>query len=73
LGLGHNKLKDGQLNTIGQSFPNLLGLDLSYNELSEIDVTVDNLVNLKNLRMLSLYGNPFCLLENYRKAMLNEF
>lgn len=72
LNLGHNNLKDNFLLRLNSACPNLMCLDLCYNQLSEIDITIENLKTLKNLKMLSLYGNPICLLNNYKKSLLHE-
>ncbi|KRX00625.1 hypothetical protein PPERSA_00852 [Pseudocohnilembus persalinus] len=73
LGLGYNKLSDEAIQTIGYQLPNLLCLDLCYNDLCMIDILIESLQILKQLKMLTTYGNPISLLPNYHKAMVHAF
>jgi len=43
-----------------------MSLDLSYNDLLDLDATLKPLKTLPNLRVLLLQGNPFCALPTYR-------
>jgi Leucine-rich repeat (LRR) protein len=43
-----------------------MSLDLSYNDLLDLDATLKALKPLPNLRVLLLQGNPFCVLPAYR-------
>ncbi|KAJ3393496.1 hypothetical protein HDU92_007692 [Lobulomyces angularis] len=54
-------------------FPeNLKSLDLSFNNLTNLVSTVDVLKPFKNLKILNLKGNPFCLIKNYKKFCLKN-
>lgn len=46
--------------------PNLVSLDLSYNNFTDLLSLLSNLVTLKKLRILVLQGNPLALLPGYR-------
>jgi hypothetical protein len=46
---------------------------LSFNNLIEIENVLDSVAMMKKLKMLSLFGNPICLLANYKTAILHEF
>ncbi|XP_032327198.1 leucine-rich repeat-containing protein 43 isoform X2 [Camelus ferus] len=61
LGLGHNKLL-GPL----ESLPNLVSLDLSFNDLTDLRSMVASLRTLPCLRLLVLQGNPLALVPYYR-------
>jgi hypothetical protein len=50
-------------------FPNIFSLDLSFNNLSEIEPTLVWLRQLQSLKMLSLEGNPLVLTKNYTKIV----
>lgn len=74
LGLAYNKINDDfvgylyfkvilALECISYCFPHLKSLDLSYNTLCKIEETIENLVPLKQLRILSMKGNPICLVK----------
>lgn len=63
LGLGYNDITciDGLLPACNA----LLSLDLSYNNISDLGEFIASLRLFKNLRHLSLEGNPICLLPDY--------
>lgn len=44
----------------------MISLDLSYNDLLDLDATLRPLKMLANLRVLMLHGNPFCALPSYK-------
>lgn len=46
--------------------PNLVSLDLSYNNFTNLLSLLPKLLTLKKLRVLVLQGNPFALLPGYR-------
>jgi Leucine-rich repeat (LRR) protein len=50
-------------------FPNLFSLDVSYNELCDMNLTLVWLMQLSKLRMLSLEGNPLVLTNNYLRVI----
>uniref|UniRef100_A0ABM5F2N9 Leucine-rich repeat-containing protein 43 isoform X1 n=1 Tax=Pogona vitticeps TaxID=103695 RepID=A0ABM5F2N9_9SAUR len=68
LGLGHN----GQLGSSEEQYltdafwPNLVSLDLSYNNFTNLLSLFPKLLTLKRLRILVLQGNPLSLLPGYR-------
>ena len=71
LGLGHNQLDDSCLEGLASKAPNLLGLDLAYNYISQIDTTVDQLMSYRRLKMINLFGNPISIIPEYRKLILD--
>ncbi|XP_045313600.1 leucine-rich repeat-containing protein 43 isoform X2 [Leopardus geoffroyi] len=68
LGLGHNKLL-GPLESLyvtSNHWPNLVSLDLSFNDLTDLQGMMASLSTLRRLRLLVLQGNPLALLPYYR-------
>ncbi|XP_058547315.1 leucine-rich repeat-containing protein 43 isoform X2 [Neofelis nebulosa] len=68
LGLGHNKLL-GPLESLyvtSNHWPNLVSLDLSFNDLTDLQGMMASLRTLRRLRLLVLQGNPLALLPYYR-------
>ncbi|XP_050002491.1 leucine-rich repeat-containing protein 43 isoform X2 [Alexandromys fortis] len=68
LGLGHNKLL-GPLESLyvtSRNWPNLVSLDLGFNELTDLQSMIAGLCTLKHLRLLVLQGNPLALVPYYR-------
>uniref|UniRef100_A0A6I8PBK1 Leucine rich repeat containing 43 n=1 Tax=Ornithorhynchus anatinus TaxID=9258 RepID=A0A6I8PBK1_ORNAN len=68
LGLGSNRLF-GSLEAIYFSanfWPNLVSLDLGFNDLTELQNVVSGLCPLRKLRLLVLQGNPLALVPSYR-------
>ncbi|XP_069877682.1 leucine-rich repeat-containing protein 43-like isoform X2 [Dipodomys merriami] len=68
LGLGHNKLL-GPLESLfvtSQHWPNLVSLDLGFNDLTDLQSMVASLSTLQSLRLLVLQGNPLALVPYYR-------
>ncbi|XP_036210301.1 leucine-rich repeat-containing protein 43 [Myotis myotis] len=68
LGLGHNKLL-GPLQSMyitSQYWPNLVSLDLGFNDLTDLQGMVASLSTLQRLRLLVLQGNPLALVPYYR-------
>ena len=61
LGLSLNKMRSTGLVQIVKNFPNLFCLDLSFNDLCDLEVSITWLEQLPNLKMLSLEGNPLVL------------
>lgn len=71
LGAGYNLLWDEQIRCIHMQWPNLIFLDLSFNQLTDISaVTKAFSENLPSLHSLLLYGNPFALLRDYRERVM---
>ncbi|XP_058014776.1 leucine-rich repeat-containing protein 43 [Ahaetulla prasina] len=68
LGLSHNcQLGSSEEQYLAAVFwPNLVSLDLSYNNFTDLLSLLSTLSNLKKLRILILQGNPFALLPGYR-------
>ncbi|KAF6082014.1 leucine rich repeat containing 43 [Phyllostomus discolor] len=68
LGLGHNKLLGPQqsLYLTAEHWPNLVSLDLSFNDLMDLQGMVASLSTLQRLRLLVLQGNPLALVPYYR-------
>ncbi|XP_007448762.1 PREDICTED: leucine-rich repeat-containing protein 43 [Lipotes vexillifer] len=73
LGLGHNKLL-GPLESLyvtSDYWPNLISLDLSFNDLTDLQGTVSGLRTLRRLRLLVLQGNPLALVSCYRGFVID--
>ncbi|KFP79846.1 Leucine-rich repeat-containing protein 43, partial [Acanthisitta chloris] len=68
LGLGYNRLcsplQDKCLTE--DLWPNLVSLDLSFNNLTDLLGLVSQLSSLQKLRVLVLQGNPLALIPTYR-------
>ncbi|XP_006894769.1 PREDICTED: leucine-rich repeat-containing protein 43 [Elephantulus edwardii] len=68
LGLGHNKLQ-GPLESLyvtADHWPNLVSLDLSFNNLTDLQSMLGAVRSLRQLRLLLLQGNPLGLVPYYR-------
>lgn len=68
LGLGHNKLL-GPLESLyvtTDHWPNLISLDLGFNNLTDLQGMIASLSTLPHLRLLVLQGNPLALVPFYR-------
>nr|XP_035940927.1 leucine-rich repeat-containing protein 43 isoform X1 [Halichoerus grypus] len=68
LGLGQNKLL-GPLESLyvtADHWPNLISLDLSFNDLTDLQGMIASLSTLPHLRLLGLQGNPLALVPYYR-------
>lgn len=50
----------------------LISLNISWNELSDLNATLEVLSGLDHLASLSAVGNPFCLLATYRAATIKR-
>ncbi|XP_061458526.1 leucine-rich repeat-containing protein 43 isoform X2 [Rhineura floridana] len=68
LGLGHNCQlgSSEELYLTGTYWPNLVSLDLSYNNFTNLLTLLSKLLTMKQLRILVLQGNPLALLPGYR-------
>ena len=64
VGLNMNKLRQPALTQLVKVFPNLFCLDVSFNDLCDLQTTVAWLKNLGDLKMLSVEGNPLILAPN---------
>ena len=53
-------------------FPNLFCLDVSFNDICDLDRALQWVTKLSKLRMLSLEGNPLVLTPNYSESILNK-
>uniref|UniRef100_A0A8C0DAQ4 Leucine rich repeat containing 43 n=1 Tax=Balaenoptera musculus TaxID=9771 RepID=A0A8C0DAQ4_BALMU len=74
LGLGHNKLL-GPLESVyvtSDYWPNLVSLDLSFNDLTDLQGMVAGLRTLRHLRLLVLQGNPLALVPCYRGFVIDS-
>ena len=69
LGISMNQIRQPVLTHIVKVFPNLFCLDVSYNELCDMNLTLVWLMQLSKLRMLSLEGNPLVLTNNYLRVI----
>ncbi|XP_054384323.1 leucine-rich repeat-containing protein 43 isoform X6 [Pongo abelii] len=74
LGLGHNKLL-GPLESLyvtANHWPNLVSLDLGFNDLTDLQSMVASLRTLRHLRLLVLQGNPLALVPYYRGLAIDS-
>ncbi|XP_073864311.1 leucine-rich repeat-containing protein 43 isoform X7 [Macaca fascicularis] len=74
LGLGHNKLL-GPLESLyvtADHWPNLVSLDLGFNDLTDLQSMVASLRTLRHLRLLVLQGNPLALVPYYRGLTIDS-
>lgn len=69
LGLAYNYI---QVLTSTTAIQSLVSLDLSHNQLHNMDDTITELKKIPKLKSLSLLGNPICLLKSYPAAILNS-
>ncbi|NWR90026.1 LRC43 protein, partial [Furnarius figulus] len=74
LGLGHNSLcGPSQDKFLTEDFwPNLISLDLSFNNLTDLLGLVSQLCTLQKLRILVLQGNPLALIPTYRGFLVDS-
>uniref|UniRef100_A0A8C4YQT6 Leucine rich repeat containing 43 n=1 Tax=Gopherus evgoodei TaxID=1825980 RepID=A0A8C4YQT6_9SAUR len=74
LGLGYNRLlgssEDKYLTA--EFWPNLLSLDLSFNNFTDLMSIVSKLATLWRLRTLVLQGNPLVLIPGYRGFVIDS-
>ncbi|KAF0978029.1 hypothetical protein FDP41_002921 [Naegleria fowleri] len=69
LGLGYNRLNN--LEFI-EECPYLASLDVSFNDLTSLEKSIQSLTKVPNLKTLNLQGNCFCMLEHYRGAVFSS-
>lgn len=62
LGLGENLLTNIDTYFESNNWLNLVSLDLSYNQITDMISTTKELFNLKVLKALQLYGNPIVVI-----------
>ncbi|XP_021568881.1 leucine-rich repeat-containing protein 43 [Carlito syrichta] len=74
LGLGHNKLLGPMesLYVTADHWPNLVSLDLGFNDLTDLQSMVASLRTLRHLRLLVLQGNPLALVPYYRGLTIDS-
>uniref|UniRef100_A0A8C3J3C6 Leucine rich repeat containing 43 n=1 Tax=Calidris pygmaea TaxID=425635 RepID=A0A8C3J3C6_9CHAR len=74
LGLGYNRLcsplQDKYLTAA--FWPNLVSLDLSFNNFTDLMELVSQLSSLQKLRVLVLQGNPLALIPTYRGFLVDS-
>lgn len=61
VGLSMNKIRQPALTQLVKVFPNLFCLDVSFNDLCDLNTSIVWLKKLSKLKMLSLEGNPVIL------------
>ncbi|XP_072271949.1 leucine-rich repeat-containing protein 43 isoform X2 [Pyxicephalus adspersus] len=68
LGLAYNKiqLSSESLYLTAEFWPNLVSLDLSFNDLTDLFDLISRLCTLDKLRILVLQGNPLTFIPDYR-------
>ncbi|XP_059144938.1 dynein axonemal assembly factor 1-like [Physella acuta] len=70
LNISHNKLQTADDLAELVHCPNLSILDVSYNHIDDVNVVDEVFVNMKNLRVLNLSGNPVTQnIKFYRKTL----
>ncbi|KAM6377620.1 leucine-rich repeat-containing protein 43 [Pluvialis apricaria] len=74
LGLGYNRLcSPSQDKYLTAAFwPNLVSLDLSFNNFTDLLGLVSQLSSLQKLRILVLQGNPLALIPTYRGFLVDS-
>ncbi|OXB64136.1 hypothetical protein ASZ78_002066, partial [Callipepla squamata] len=74
LGLGYNRLRDPlqDKHLTADFWPNLISLDLSFNNLTDLLGLLSQLSSLKKLRILVLQGNPLALIPAYRGFVVDS-
>lgn len=72
LGLSLNKIRQPALVHIVKVFPNLFCLDVSFNDICDMDRALDWITKLTKLRMLALEGNPLVLTPNYTNSVIER-
>ncbi|XP_044146405.1 leucine-rich repeat-containing protein 43 isoform X2 [Bufo gargarizans] len=68
LGLAYNRIRGSSESMFltADIWPNLVSLDLSYNDLTDLFNLVSRISTLQNLRILMLQGNPLTFVTKYR-------
>mmetsp|Transcript_13925 Transcript_13925/g.21707 ORF Transcript_13925/g.21707 Transcript_13925/m.21707 type:complete len:133 (+) Transcript_13925:507-905(+) len=69
LGLSMNKIRQPAFTQIVKLFPSLFCLDISFNDLCEMEAAMTWCSKLESLKMLFLEGNPLVLIQNYQKII----
>lgn len=69
LGLSMNKIRNTALSLIVKVFPNLFCLDVSFNDLCDLESSITWCKQLKNLKMLFMEGNPLVFTQNYTEIV----
>ncbi|NWR67699.1 LRC43 protein, partial [Bucorvus abyssinicus] len=74
LGLGYNRLCGPSQNKYltADFWPNLVSLDLSFNNFTDLLELVSQLSSLQKLRILLLQGNPLALIPTYRGFLMDS-
>ncbi|XP_069475697.1 leucine-rich repeat-containing protein 43 [Ambystoma mexicanum] len=74
LGLGYNRMSCPSESTYldVHYWPNLVSLDLSFNNLTDLRGIIFKLITLHQLRILLLQGNPLALLPWYRGYVIDS-
>ncbi|XP_075625742.1 leucine-rich repeat-containing protein 43 [Balearica regulorum gibbericeps] len=74
LGLGYNRLRGPSQDKYltADFWPNLVSLDLSFNNFTDLLGLVSQLSSLQKLRVLVLQGNPLALIPTYRGFLVDS-
>ncbi|XP_055575970.1 leucine-rich repeat-containing protein 43 [Falco cherrug] len=74
LGLGYNRLRGPSPDKYltATFWPNLVSLDLSFNNFTDLLGLVSQLSSLQKLRILVLQGNPLALIPTYRGFLVDS-
>ncbi len=69
--LGYNRISTVSFLKKEQFKTHLYCLDLSYNDLLDFDHVISVLKELKNLHILNIEGNCFCMFKNFKSATID--
>ena len=69
LGISMNRIRQTALVQIVKLFPNLFSLDVSFNDLCDMESAIVWCNQLEKLKMLFLEGNPLVLTNHYNKVI----
>jgi hypothetical protein len=69
LGLSMNKVRSTALSLIVKVFPNLFCLDISFNDLCDLESAIVWCKQLSSLKMLFMEGNPLVFTNNYTEIL----
>jgi len=72
LNIAHNNFQNKKLAHITTLFPRLTGLDVSFNNLTHLQESVEIFSKIVSLKLLSTQGNPIQILRYYKSYILGE-
>jgi hypothetical protein len=77
LNLGFNLLQNRSIDQASgldfeKSFPALISLDLSFNDLQVLSDVTESLKHVNSLRMFGIQGNPLCLIRSWKRLLIED-